>query len=169
MRSLPSAEPAATRPEGGSAASEVNAEVETIGVEVPISVELKVVETEPGFAGDTQAGAKKPATTDSGLVVQVPLFVDEGDTIKVDVVTDTDEDGKEEQKLDYTRIPGELTPTVESATDDAGDDASPDEGGPDGDGGGGQGDSDGGGGLDKGPDGPEGSSPTEEEPVIATN
>ena len=59
-------------------------EGETIGVELPISVELKVVETEPGYAGDTQSGAKKPATTESGLVVQVPIFVTEGDTIKVD-------------------------------------------------------------------------------------
>ena len=59
-------------------------EGETIGVELPISVELKVAETEPGFAGDTQSGAKKPATLESGLVVQVPIFVEEGDTIKVD-------------------------------------------------------------------------------------
>jgi elongation factor P len=59
-------------------------EGETIGVDLPISVELKVVETEPGFAGDTQSGAKKPATLESGLVVQVPIFIDEGDTIKVD-------------------------------------------------------------------------------------
>ena len=62
-------------------------EAETIGVELPISVELKVVETEPGFAGDTQSGAKKPARTESGLVVQVPIFVGEGDTIKVDTRT----------------------------------------------------------------------------------
>ena len=59
-------------------------EGETIGVELPISVELKVTETEPGFAGDTQSGAKKPATLESGLVVQVPIFIEEGDTIKVD-------------------------------------------------------------------------------------
>ena len=59
-------------------------EEETIGVELPTSVELKVVETEPGFAGDTQSGAKKPATTESGLIVQVPIFVSEGDTIRVD-------------------------------------------------------------------------------------
>jgi elongation factor P len=57
---------------------------ETIGVELPILVELKVVETEPGFAGDTQSGAKKPATTESGLIVHVPIFVEEGDTIRVD-------------------------------------------------------------------------------------
>ncbi len=62
-------------------------EGETIGVELPISVELKVVETEPGFAGDTQSGAKKPATLESGLVVQVPIFVEEGDSIRVDTRT----------------------------------------------------------------------------------
>jgi elongation factor P len=60
---------------------------ETIGVELALSVELKVIETEPGFAGDTQSGARKPATTESGLVVQVPIFVNEGDTIKVDTRT----------------------------------------------------------------------------------
>jgi elongation factor P len=59
-------------------------EGETIGVELPVSVEQKIVETEPGFAGDTQSGARKPATTESGLVVQVPLFVQAGDTIRVD-------------------------------------------------------------------------------------
>ena len=62
-------------------------EGETIGVELPISVELKVTETEPGFAGDTQSGAKKPATLESGLTVQVPIFVSEGDIIKVDTRT----------------------------------------------------------------------------------
>jgi elongation factor P len=60
---------------------------ETIGVELPLSVELRVVDTEPGFAGDTQSGARKPATTEPGLVVQVPIFVNEGDTIKVDTRT----------------------------------------------------------------------------------
>lgn len=62
-------------------------EGETIGVELPVSVEQKVIETEPGFAGDTQSGARKPATTESGLVVQVPLFVGVGDTIRVDTRT----------------------------------------------------------------------------------
>lgn len=62
-------------------------EGETIGVELPVSVDMKIVETEPGFAGDTQSGARKPATTESGLVVQVPLFVDVGDTIRVDTRT----------------------------------------------------------------------------------
>jgi len=60
---------------------------ETIGVELPTSVELRVTETEPGFAGDTQSGARKPATTESGLVVQVPIFVNEDDVIKVDTRT----------------------------------------------------------------------------------
>lgn len=62
-------------------------EGETIGVELPVTVEMKVIQTEPGFAGDTQSGARKPATTESGLVVQVPLFVDVGDTIRVDTRT----------------------------------------------------------------------------------
>ena len=60
---------------------------ETIGIELPVTVDLKVAETEPGFAGDTQTGARKPATTDTGLVVQVPIFVNEGDTIRVDTRT----------------------------------------------------------------------------------
>jgi elongation factor P len=59
-------------------------EGETIGVELPITIDLLVTETEPGFAGDTQSGARKPATTETGLVVQVPIFVEEGDTIRVD-------------------------------------------------------------------------------------
>lgn len=60
---------------------------ETIGVELPVTVDLKVMTTEPGFAGDTATGARKPATTETGLVVQVPLFVGEGDTIRVDTRT----------------------------------------------------------------------------------
>ena len=60
---------------------------ETIGVELPVTVDLVVAETEPGFAGDTQTGARKPATTESGLVVTVPIFVNEGDTIRVDTRT----------------------------------------------------------------------------------
>jgi elongation factor P len=62
-------------------------EAETIGIELPVSVEQKVVDTEPGFAGDTQSGARKPATTETGLVVQVPLFVNVGDTIRIDTRT----------------------------------------------------------------------------------
>jgi elongation factor P len=60
---------------------------ETLGVELPITVDLVVVETDPGFAGDTATGARKPATTESGLIVSVPLFVTEGDTIRVDTRT----------------------------------------------------------------------------------
>jgi elongation factor P len=57
---------------------------ETLGVELPITVDLAVVETEPGFAGDTATGARKPATTETGFVVSVPLFVSAGDVIRVD-------------------------------------------------------------------------------------
>jgi elongation factor P len=60
---------------------------ETIGVELPVSVDLAVSTTEPGFAGDTAQGARKPATLETGLVVSVPLFVGEGDTIRVDTRT----------------------------------------------------------------------------------
>ena len=62
-------------------------EGETIGVELPVTVDHKVLETEPGFAGDTASGARKPATTETGLVVQVPLFVSVGDTIRIDTRT----------------------------------------------------------------------------------
>ena len=62
-------------------------EGETIGVELPVTVDLKVVETEPGFAGDTQSGARKSATLETGFTVQVPIFVELGDTIRVDTRT----------------------------------------------------------------------------------
>jgi elongation factor P len=57
---------------------------EIVGVDLPASVELTVTETEPGFQGDRVSGARKPATLQTGLVVQVPLFVNVGDAIKVD-------------------------------------------------------------------------------------
>ena len=57
---------------------------EIVGVDLPASVELTVTETEPGFQGDRVSGARKPATLQTGLVVQVPLFVNVGDVIKVD-------------------------------------------------------------------------------------
>ena len=60
---------------------------ETIGVELPVTVDLRVDTTEPGFAGDTAQGARKPATLETGLVVSVPLFVNECDTIRVDTRT----------------------------------------------------------------------------------
>ena len=56
-------------------------------LELPNFVELEVKETEPGFKGDTAQGASKPATLDTGLVVQVPLFVNEGDILRVDTRT----------------------------------------------------------------------------------
>jgi len=60
---------------------------ETIGVELPVTVDLQVTSTEPGFAGDTASGARKPATLETGLTLQVPLFVGEGDTVRVDTRT----------------------------------------------------------------------------------
>ena len=60
---------------------------EVLGVEVPITVYLKIAEVEPGIKGDTASGATKPATLETGLVVQVPLFINEGDTIKIDTRT----------------------------------------------------------------------------------
>jgi elongation factor P len=57
---------------------------EIVGVDLPASVELEVTETEPGIQGDRVSGALKPATVETGLVVQVPLFVNQGDRIKVD-------------------------------------------------------------------------------------
>ena len=62
-------------------------EGETIGVDLPVTVDMEVTATEPGFAGDTASGARKPATLATGLVVQVPLFVNQGDTIRIDTRT----------------------------------------------------------------------------------
>lgn len=55
-----------------------------IGVEMPNSVELKVVKADPGLRGDTASGASKPVTLETGLVVHVPLFIQEGDVLKID-------------------------------------------------------------------------------------
>jgi elongation factor P len=57
---------------------------EIIGTDLPAAVELKVSDTEPGIQGDRVSGARKPATLETGLIVQVPLFVNSGDRIKVD-------------------------------------------------------------------------------------
>jgi elongation factor P len=57
---------------------------EIVGSDLPASVELNVAETEPGVQGDRVSGARKPATLETGLVLQVPLFVNPGDRIKVD-------------------------------------------------------------------------------------
>jgi elongation factor P len=55
-----------------------------IGVELPITVELEVAETEPGVRGDTVSGVTKAARLETGASVQVPLFVNQGDRIRVD-------------------------------------------------------------------------------------
>jgi elongation factor P len=60
---------------------------EIIGVDLAASVELAVAETEPGVQGDRVSGAKKPATLETGLVVQVPLFIEPGEKLKVDTRT----------------------------------------------------------------------------------
>lgn len=62
-------------------------EGEPIDIELPITVELEVVEAPPGFAGDTATGATKEVTLETGLKVQVPLFVEKGDRIRVDTRT----------------------------------------------------------------------------------
>jgi elongation factor P len=58
-----------------------------VGVEIPLFVELEVAQTEPGVKGDTAAGGTKPATLESGVTIQVPLFINEGDRVKVDTRT----------------------------------------------------------------------------------
>lgn len=58
-----------------------------IGLELPNFVELRVTETEPGIKGDTATGATKNATLETGAVVQVPLFVEEGDVLRIDTRT----------------------------------------------------------------------------------
>ena len=62
----------------------VYAGAEMIGVEPPMFVELEVKETDPGFKGDTVQGGTKPATLETGAVVQVPMFVETGDVLKID-------------------------------------------------------------------------------------
>ncbi|MGB9698643.1 MAG: elongation factor P [Thermodesulfobacteriota bacterium] len=58
-----------------------------IGIEVPMFVELKVIKAEPWVRGDTATGATKPVTLESGAVIQVPLFVEEGDIVRIDTRT----------------------------------------------------------------------------------
>jgi elongation factor P len=62
-------------------------EGEVLGVDLPVTVDLRVQDTDPGFAGDTATGARKAATLETGLVVQVPLFVNEGDLLRIDTRT----------------------------------------------------------------------------------
>lgn len=68
----------------GSAITILKFGEEIVGTDLPASVELAITETEPGVQGDRVSGARKPATLESGHVVQVPLFVEPGDRIKVD-------------------------------------------------------------------------------------
>ncbi len=60
---------------------------ELLGVEVPNTVDLVVSQTDPGLRGDTATGGSKPATLETGAVVDVPLFIDEGDVVRVDTRT----------------------------------------------------------------------------------
>jgi elongation factor P len=62
---------------------------EPLGLELPTFVELAVTAAEPGFKGDTASGGSKPATLETGAVIQVPLFVSEGDKIRVDTRSGT--------------------------------------------------------------------------------
>ena len=57
---------------------------DVVGTDLPAAVELTVTQTEPGVQGDRSSAGRKPATVETGLVVQVPLFVNAGDRIKVD-------------------------------------------------------------------------------------
>ncbi|QBD78406.1 elongation factor P [Ktedonosporobacter rubrisoli] len=65
----------------------VRLDEEPISVELPEKIVLQVTYTEPGFKGDTATGGTKPATTETGLVVQVPLFISTGDSIRVNTST----------------------------------------------------------------------------------
>ena len=62
-------------------------EGQALGIELPTAVELEVTHTEPGVKGDTASGGTKPATLETGAMVQVPLFINVGDMIKVDTRT----------------------------------------------------------------------------------
>ena len=55
-----------------------------IAIELPVTVDLKVAQTDPGLKGDTAQGGTKPATTETGLILLVPLFVEEGETLRID-------------------------------------------------------------------------------------
>jgi elongation factor P len=71
----------------GNAVSVLRYEDSVIGVELPVTVDLEVAETEPGVRGDTVSGTTKPARLETGASVQVPLFVNQGDHIRVDTRT----------------------------------------------------------------------------------
>jgi len=60
---------------------------EPVGIELPTTVDLNVVETEPGVKGDTASGGSKPAKLETGFIIQVPFFINEGDIVRVDTRT----------------------------------------------------------------------------------
>jgi elongation factor P len=62
----------------------ISFEERILGVELPDTIEATVVQTDPGLKGDTASGGSKPATIETGAVVTVPLFINEGDRIRVD-------------------------------------------------------------------------------------
>ena len=62
----------------------MTADGEYLGVEPPMFVELEVTETDPGFKGDTVQGGTKPATLETGAVVQVPMFINTGEKLRID-------------------------------------------------------------------------------------
>ena len=66
----------------------LSADGEVVSVEPPAHVDLEVAQTDPGLKGDTASGASKPATLETGIVVQVPLFVNVGDRVRVDTRSD---------------------------------------------------------------------------------
>jgi elongation factor P len=68
----------------GGMVSVLSADGEVVSVEPPAHVELQVTQTDPGLKGDTATGGSKPATLETGLVVQVPLFVNTGERVRVD-------------------------------------------------------------------------------------
>lgn len=65
------------------------AENNALGVELPIFVELEVVQTDPGLRGDTASGGTKPASLETGATIQVPLFIEMGNVLKIDTRTDS--------------------------------------------------------------------------------
>ena len=73
----------------GNPVSILRYEEKVIGVELPITVELKVVKTEPSARGDTVSAVTKPANLETGAIVQVPAFVNEGDVLKIDTRSGT--------------------------------------------------------------------------------
>ena len=73
----------------GSTAYMLRYQDRLIGVELPINVELKVQSTDPGFKGDTVSGGTKPAKLETGATIQVPLFIQPGDLIRVDTRTNS--------------------------------------------------------------------------------